>query len=147
MLLSKLVVKVQRNLAKLIKFGVVGSTGAIINFSVYYFVFEQLHFGVNLSAIFAFCISVINNYILNHWWTFSAENKGNPVNIRQFIYYFMGNLQGLGINLIILNMTIYFMGMDYHLVGQALGIICGMTSNFIFAKRIVFSERKEKVTE
>ena len=145
MLLDKLVIKIQRNSAKFIRFGVGGSTGAIINFSIYYFAFDQLHFGVNLSAVFAFFISVINNYILNHLWTFSTENKGNPINIRQFIYYFIGNLQGLGINLMILNITIYLMGMDYHFAGQALGIICGMLSNFIFAKRIVFSGKKANI--
>jgi putative flippase GtrA len=142
MLLPKLILKIQRNLAKLIRFGIVGSTGAIINFSVYYLAFDQLHFGVNLSAIFAFCISVTNNYILNHWWTFSDENEGNPINISQFVYYFIGNLQGLGINLIVLNMTIYFIGINYHFAGQALGIAFGMASNFMFAKRIVFSKKK-----
>lgn len=144
MLIYKLIRKVQRNLKKLIRFSMVGVAGSIINFSVYYFAFEKLHFEVNLSAVFAFSIAVSNNYIWNHLWTFSTENQGNPVNVKQFIYYFIVNLQGLGINLIVLNMTIYFFGIDLHLIGQAIGLLFGMVFNFMFAKRIVFSEKRTR---
>jgi len=144
MVITALVTKVKRNMSKLIRFGVVGATGAAINFAVYYWVSELLSLSVNLSAIAAFGVSVINNYILNHCWTFSAENEGNPINIKQLLYYVAGNLQGLAINLVVLNAVIYFLGMDLHLMGQASGILCGMLSNFVFAKKVVFSEKRRK---
>jgi putative flippase GtrA len=136
-----IIAKIKRNLQKLIRFAVVGSTGALINFSVYYLAVEYLNFSVNLSAIIAFFVSVVNNYILNHSWTFSVENNGNPINFKQFLYYIIGNLQGLTINLIVLNITVYYLGLDSHLLGQILGVISGMGVNFIFAKKIVFSEK------
>jgi putative flippase GtrA len=129
---------IKRNLPKLIRFGMVGSVGAGINFAAYYFAFEYAHFGVNLSAVTAFCIAVINNYVLNHIWTFRAENGSRTVNLRQFAYYLVGNIQGLMINLVILNLVVMAAGEQYHFFGQALGIMFGMLSNFIFAKKLVF---------
>jgi putative flippase GtrA len=131
--------RVKKNIPKLIRFGIVGGFGAAINFTVYYAAFEFLHLGVNLSALLAFGIAVINNYIFNHLWTFRAENSNNTINFRQFSYYLLGNIQGLTINLIILNLFVSFLGMEFHLIGQMLGIFCGMLSNFIFAKKFVFT--------
>lgn len=143
--------RVKRNIPKLLRFGIVGGFGAAINFTVYYAAFQFLHLGVNLSALLAFGIAVINNYIFNHIWTFRAENGNNTINFKQFGYYFLGNVQGLAINLVILNLVVSFLGMEFHLIGQMLGIFCGMLSNFIFAKKFVFTasanQSKEKCLE
>lgn len=103
---------------------------------------ELADLGVNLSAIFAFGVAVTNNYILNHLWTFKAENGDNTINFRQFTYYLVGNVQGLLINLVVLNFVVVVVGMKFHLLGQALGILFGMLSNFIFAKKFVFTKSR-----
>lgn len=130
--------RVKRNIPKLVRFGVVGSIGAAINFTAYFVAFEYVHLGMNLSAIVAFLIAVVNNYVLNHIWTFRAENGTRPVNVRQFSYYLLGNIQGLMINLVVLNLVVMAAGVGYHFMGQTLGIMFGMLSNFIFAKKLVF---------
>ena len=136
-----IVKRIKKNIPQLFRFGVVGSVGAAINFFVYFVASEIVHLGVNLSAICAFCVAVSNNYALNHLWTFRAENGRNPVNFRQFAYYFLGNIQGLIINLVVLNLVVILAGINYHFWGQALGILLGMLSNFIFAKKFVFNKR------
>lgn len=133
--------RIKRNIPKLFRFGVVGLVGAAINFFVYFVASEIVHLGVNMSAICAFCVAVSNNYVLNHLWTFRAENELNPVNFRQFAYYLLGNIQGLIINLVVLNLVVILAGINYHFWGQALGILLGMLSNFIFAKKLVFNKR------
>ena len=130
--------RVKRNIPKLVRFGVVGSIGAAINFTAYFVVFEYAHLGVNLSAVSAFLIAVVNNYVLNHIWTFRAENGKRSVNVRQFSYYLLGNVQGLIINLAVLNLVTLVVGAHYHFFGQILGIMFGMLSNFVFAKKLVF---------
>lgn len=135
--------RVKRNIPKLVRFGVVGSIGAAINFTAYFVAFEYIHLGMNSSAIAAFLIAVVNNYVLNHIWTFRAENGARPVNLSQFAYYLLGNIQGLMINLAVLNLVVLAAGSGYHFVGQALGIMFGMLSNFIFAKKIVFKNTKD----
>jgi putative flippase GtrA len=127
-----------RSIPKLLRFGIVGSVGASINFAAYYAMTIVFSIGLNVSAIGAFGVAVISNYILNHQWTFSAENENRPVNVRQFTYYLLGNLVGLLVNLLVLNILVVIAGIQYHLVWQMLGIACGMLFNFVFAKRLVF---------
>ncbi len=131
--------RAKSNLPKLIRFGIVGSVGAGINLTTYYAMTEILFLGANTGAIAAFCVAVTNNYLLNHQWTFSAENENRPVNLKLFMSYLFGNLIGLLVNLLVLNALIAIAGIRFHLVGQLLGISCGMMFNFVFAKKIVFS--------
>lgn len=130
--------KIKRNIPKLMRFGIVGSVGTGINFAIYYAMTEVLLLGINVSALGAFCVAVISNYILNHQWTFRSENENRPVNLKQFTYYLLGNLVGLLVNLIVLNVLVVIVGIQHHLYWQMLGIICGMLFNFVFAKRLVF---------
>jgi putative flippase GtrA len=133
--------RIKRNLPKLVRFGCVGTLGAVINFLTYYGAVEFAHFSINVAAIISFCVAVTNNYILNHLWTFGAENKQNNINMRQYIYYFLGNIFGLAINLTILNFVIFYAGKEEHFIGQGAGILCGMLSNFIIAKKFVFIKK------
>lgn len=137
-------IRIKRNLPKLIRFGCVGSLGALINFATYYVLVEFLHASVNIGAIGAFGVAVSNNYVLNHFWTFAAENERNPLNVRQYVYYFAGNLLGLGINLAVLNLVILNFGMEAHLPGQGAGILCGMLANFVVAKKLIFVKRERE---
>lgn len=142
--------RIKRSTPKLLRFVFVGTIGAIINFVVYSVVMEYTSLGINLSSICAFGVAVINNYVINHRWTFAAENESNPINRTQFIYYVLGNVMGLLVNLLVLNVIVAMSGIRYHLVGQMLGIACGMVFNFLFAKKIVFpvvNGRKTDLTE
>lgn len=123
---------------KIFRFGVVGSIGTSINFAVYYAMTEIATLGINASAIGAFGVAVISNYVLNHQWTFCVENENRPVNFKQFTYYLLGNLAGLLVNLSVLNGLVAMVGVRHHLAWQMLGIACGMIFNFIFAKKLVF---------
>lgn len=134
-------VKIKRNLPKLSRFGCVGSFGALINFVTYYALVEFAHTSVNVGSIGAFGVAVSNNYMLNHFWTFAPENEQNPLNIRQYAYYFVGNMLGLGINLAVLNLVIWNLGNNAHWLGQGAGIFCGMLANFIVAKKLIFIRR------
>lgn len=134
--------RIRRNMPKPLRFGLVGTVGAAINFAVYFVATTYISLGINMSAVAAFCVAVANNYVLNHRWTFAAENENRPVNRVQFTYYVLGNVMGLGGNLIVLNVLVALAGREFHLMGQLLGIAFGMVFNFIFAKKIVFPVRK-----
>jgi putative flippase GtrA len=123
---------------KVLRFGIVGSIGTVINFTVYYVMAEIATLGLNVSAIAAFSVAVTINYAINHQWTFRAENGNHPLNLRQFTYYLLGNLVGLLVNLFVLNVLVAIIGIQYHLVWQMLGIACGMVFNFAFAMIVVF---------
>ena len=133
--------RVKRNMPQLLRFCVVGTLGAAINFAIYTAVMKFTSLGINISAIAAFGVAVTNNYIINHRWTFSAVNESNPLNRTQFTYYVLGNVVGLLVNLLVLNAVVTFAGIRFHLIGQLLGIVCGMMFNFVFAKKVVFTHR------
>ena len=134
----------KQNMQKLLRFGLVGLVGTVINFSVYWVTLIHTPLGVNMSAIVAFGVAVTNNYILNHSWTFARENEKKPINQFQFSKYFLGNILGLSVNLLVLNTLIVLIGVKFHFIGQLLGIACGMLFNFIIAKKIVFPDVRQK---
>jgi putative flippase GtrA len=131
--------KIKHNVHTLLRFGIVGSVGSGLNVAVYYAMTEFFSLRLNVSAMGAFGVAVISNYILNHQWTFSVENENRPANVRQFKYYLLGNLVGLLFNLFVLNIVVAIAGIRFHIAGQMLGIACGMVFNFLFAKKIVFA--------
>ena len=128
------------NFLKVLHFALVGVSGTIVNFIVYFALMKFTNLGINISSIAAFFVAVINNYIFNHNWTFALENDSNPINFTQFIYYVLGNLIGLFTNLFTLNIFVATAGIKFHIIGQLLGIAFGMVFNFFFAKRIVFKK-------
>ena len=132
--------RIKRNIPKLFQFGIVGSVGAVINLTVYFIASDIFHLNLNMSAISAFFVAVSNNYVLNHLWTFKDESNNDAVSFHEFTYYFFGNIFGLIINLVVLNIVVSYVGVNNHFFGQALGIFMGMLSNFIFAKKIVFNK-------
>lgn len=133
-----------KDMPKIFRFGLVGSLGTIINFSVYWLFVTFTSLGINQSAIAAFGVAIINNYVLNHSWTFRKETEGRPINLYQFIKYVFGNISGLGINLIVLNVINTLMGFKFHFIGQLLGIASGMLFNFAVAKTIVFTRTEQR---
>jgi putative flippase GtrA len=138
-LMRKLLNHINLNLLTVLRFALVGMFGTVINFAIYSSVMKFTTLGINVSAIAAFFVAVINNYIINHKWTFAAENYCNPINRAQFTYYVLGNLIGLFTNLLTLNIFVATFGMKFHIIGQLLGILFGMIFNFYFVKKIVFT--------
>jgi dolichol-phosphate mannosyltransferase len=136
--------RIKSDFPKLIKFALVGLLGSSLNLTVYYFMTEIFYFGFNTSAIGAFSAAVSSNYILNHEWTFCSESKNNPINFKQFTHYLFGNLIGLLVNLLALNMLVSVNGTRFHLLWQMLGIACGMLFNFTFARKFVFTNNVKK---
>ena len=131
----------KKNQRKLIRFGIVGFSGTVLNFTIYFISVEIMNFYINLGAVLAFAVAVTSNYIFNHIWTFEQEKVNNYLYVEKYIYYIICNLGGLFINLIALNTIVLFLGIDYHIIGQLVGIISGTLINFILAKEFVFIKK------
>lgn len=130
---------------KFIKFGFVGSMGAIINIVIYKLFINIFPSNFTMAAIIAFLFAVSFNYTINHLWTFKSL-VGSKLSMHLYLKYITINLVGLGINLITLNSFIHLWGADNNLIGQCLGILLGMISNFLFSKYFVFT-KKETIDE
>lgn len=129
--------KLKRNIRLLIKFSLVGTLGAIINMAIFWLLAVKNLLNINLSSFFAFMVAVTNNYICNHLWSFDDQTR---LSIKKYSYYVVANIQGLSINLILLNFFVYLYGSHYSVIGQMIGISFGMISNFLLSKYLIFKK-------
>jgi dolichol-phosphate mannosyltransferase len=123
---------------QIIKYSIVGISGLIINIAIYYLFSEHFGFGINLCSVLAFLFAVTSNYIFNSSWTFLSKNHRGDLTIKDWISYVAGNIQGLIINLFLLNFLVHIIHFPSHILAQAAGIFSGMLFNFYFAKKFVF---------
>jgi putative flippase GtrA len=86
----------------------------------------------------AFFLAVTSNYIFNCLWTFSKNDSDNNLNIFQFVRYILANLFGLALNLLILDFIVNFLGVNFYLLGQIIGISFATFLNFFLLKKFVF---------
>jgi putative flippase GtrA len=84
---------------KLIKFGLVGSTGLVIDFCITWFCKEKLRLNKYVSNSLGFSFAVVNNYILNRYFTF--HNSDNHV-ASQFLSFLIISIIGFLLNTILL---------------------------------------------
>jgi putative flippase GtrA len=83
------------DLIKFFKFGLVGFSGLVIDFSVTWICKEKLLFNKYLSNSFGFLFGVVNNYFLNKYFTF--HNNDNHV-ATQFLSFLIISIIGFLLN-------------------------------------------------
>ena len=102
---------------RFIKFGVVGLIGMVIDFSITWFFKEKLRVNKYIANSLGFSVAVINNFLLNRYWTF--ENTSTPV-ADQLTKFALVSITGLLIN----NTLLYL-------------LLKGNKRNFYFIKLVV----------
>lgn len=87
------------DITQFFKFGVVGATGLVIDFSVTWLFKEKIGLNKYISNSLGFLIAVTNNYFLNKYFTF----KNNDENIQyQFICFLIVSIIGFLLNNLLL---------------------------------------------
>lgn len=83
-------------IAQVLKFGVVGGTAFLIDYSIMIALTE--FFGINylISSGISFVVSVIYNYILSMHWVFDVDKDGDKK--KEFIVFILLSVIGLGLN-------------------------------------------------
>jgi len=120
---------------QLLKFGVVGASGYLINLGV--FALLAGSFGVHhvLAAIGAFGVAVTNNFLWNRYWTFGPGE--GPAHF-QAVRFFAVSLASLGLNLVVLEALIAS-GSVGELAAQAIAVAVAMPFNFLGNKLWTFA--------
>jgi dolichol-phosphate mannosyltransferase len=62
---------------QLVKFGLVGATGFLINVGVFAFCLRVLDIHYRLAYVIAFTVAVTNNFVWNRIWTFRHQKDGS----------------------------------------------------------------------
>ncbi len=122
------------------KYSVVGVSGTLVDLGTLYIFVEYLHIPVLISTAFSFILAVINNFILNKYWTF--QNKS--ANLRkQFIKFLIVSVIGLVLTELFMALFVYVLGIWYLLSKLCTSAIV-LIWNFLGNKHWTFKDRFPK---
>lgn len=97
-------------ISKFIRFGVVGFSGFMIDFSMTWFCKDVLGIFEYVANCIGFTFGASSNYILNRKWTWKSKN---PNIKREFIKFFGVSLAGLGINSLVIFICLSIGKLDF----------------------------------
>jgi putative flippase GtrA len=85
-----------RELSRFVKFGIVGTIGAVIDYTILILLHERVGLALWTANTVSFSVAVLSNFTWNRLWTF-PESRQRPIR-RQLPQFALVNLIGLGIN-------------------------------------------------
>jgi putative flippase GtrA len=112
------------NWVQLFKFGVVGTSGYVVNLVVYT---ALLGIGAHKAAAVSFVVAAANNYWWNRHWTFAGQKGSFAL---QGARFFVVSIAAFLVNQFWLFVFLDWLGMG-KVVAQALAIILVMPLNFL----------------
>jgi dolichol-phosphate mannosyltransferase len=121
---------------QLLKFGMVGGSGYLINLAVFAVLAGNLGLHHIAAAVGAFCVALANNFLWNRHWTFEAGH-GHPG--FQAMRFLAVSLAALLVNLAVLEALISSASMG-DLPAQAIAVAVAMPFNFLGNKLWTFAD-------
>ncbi|PSR54417.1 glycosyl transferase family 2 [Adhaeribacter arboris] len=113
---------------KFLKFGIVGFSGLVLDFSFTYLVKEKLRWNKYLANSLGFTIACVSNYFLNRIWTFRSADPSIALQFSKFLLISLGGL-------ILNNLIVYLLSEKAQLnfyVAKLCAIILILFWNFSF---------------
>jgi putative flippase GtrA len=123
------------NWIQLVKFGVVGGSGYVINLIVFAFLASNLGVFHSVAAVGAFVVALGNNFFWNRHWTFGP---GEGLAHHQAIRFTVVSVGALVINLIVLEVLVSSASMG-DIPAQAIAVAVAMPFNFLGNKLWTFT--------
>jgi putative flippase GtrA len=120
---------------QLVKFGIVGGSGYLINLAVFAVLVGSLDVHHTVAAIGAFCVAVTSNFLWNRYWTFGPGESSAGF---QAVRFFTVSLASLGINLAVLEVLVAGATVG-ELTAQAIAVAVAMPFNFLGNKLWTFA--------
>jgi len=121
---------------RVVKFGVVGASGTVVNVAVLYvaqeFVFRSIEpasHRLNVSLATAIFFATINNFLLNRAWTWldRREHVSTPI-LLQFVQYAIACWLGIALQFAL---THVFARHFHYLIANVLAIVIASVANFV----------------
>lgn len=135
------------------KFGEVGGLNLLIDFGVLNLLI--FIFGISAGLFYSlfkgisFSIAVMNSYFWNKFWVFKKRGESVGQTGGEFSKFILVSLIGLGINVTLASLVVYFVSLGYPTeslakiwanIGAAAGSIAALSWNFLGYKFLVFKE-------
>src|SRR5690349_8679948 len=115
------------NWVQLLKFGLVGGSGYLINLAVFALLTGSFDLYPTAAAVGAFGVAVTNNFLWNRYWTFGPGD--GPAHF-QAARFFAVSLASLILNLAVLELLLYTEAVG-ELPAQAIAVAVAMPFNFL----------------
>ena len=125
--------KNEKLLIQIIKFLIVGGIATIIDWLIYYILYNYLNIKPLISNIISYSISTVYNYLATVKFVFKVnENNGK----RNFLIFIIFSLIGLGLSELLLYLFIDKLNIN-QMISKILSTIIVMTFNFITRKKFL----------
>lgn len=141
-----------------VKYGLVGVSGLVIELCIFYLLVKvfQVHyfFSPSLSSILGISttsidqssshvisslIAIINNFILNSYFTFKVKNE----KIKRFLKFFGIALVGLVVSTLLFNYLNNKLDSSWVMISKALAVLTVACLQFLFNKFFTFKQEKK----
>ena len=91
------------NWLQLVRFGLVGAVGFVVNIAVYAVFVHSFGVEYRLAAVAAWLVAVVNNFVLNRHWTFDARDGRARF---QAVRFLVVSLIAFGVSLVLLTLLV-----------------------------------------
>ncbi len=118
-----------QNWLQLLRFGMVGASGYVVNLAVFATCVHLFGIDYRLSSVVAFLVSVTSNFWLNRHWTFSAK-EAHPM--QQALRFFAISTLVYGFSYVVLVALVDAGAVK--VVAQAIAIAAGTPLSFVGQK-------------
>jgi putative flippase GtrA len=95
----------RKELERFLKFSVVGTIGAVVDFGTLYILHGMLNLPIALANTCSFTAAVMSNFVWNRYWTY-PDSRSKPIRT-QLAQFFIVNIAGWALNTTILLLLRY----------------------------------------
>jgi putative flippase GtrA len=125
------------NWLQLVRFGVVGVSGFVVNLAVYTACVHAIGVEYRAASVVAWGVAVANNFVLNRHWTFDAAAGSARL---QGVRFIVVSLAAEALSLVLLTVFVQSAGMD-KVEAQAFAVALSMPVSFLGNKLWSFRAR------
>ncbi|MCS7179183.1 MAG: GtrA family protein [Anaerolineae bacterium] len=86
----------RKEVVRFLKFSVVGTIGAVVDFGILYFLHMAIGLPIILANTCSFTAAVLSNFTWNRYWIY-PDSRSKPIRT-QLLQFFIVNIAGWGIN-------------------------------------------------
>lgn len=118
---------------QIFRFTLIGGIAFLIDSTILFILTDYVGVHYLISSMISFTVSVIFNYIMSILWVFDVNKKQTR---RDIVIFFILSLIGLGINQLIMYISVDLMNI-YYMISKVISTALVMVYNFITRKKFV----------
>ena len=135
--MSKKIRDLYKKYEEIINYVITGGFGTILNIGCFA-ILRNLNLDITTSNVIAWIITIIVVYILSRFFVF--KTAGQKDSTREFIMFVLARLATLGIEILILNLTIEVLHIN-ELVSKTAAQVIVIILNYVLSKLLVFTKK------